>query len=354
MSIPTGEVESIEEEARRLRRRTEEYQREQQRGRRRPTAVPPPPTPAPAPTAAPTPDVLTPTVEEEARRFRRVTEEYRAAEGPSLLRRQAAAYATTPRPIPVVPPLTARPEGVVGSVFGLAAGLEEAVGQPNAAAFARRAGQVTTGAVALAQQQYRQVEAPRIAMEAARAQPQIGLGERLATGQPGTVAGEVPPLTQVVARYPRAFTFQSEWEKRLLAAGIGVGALGVGALTLAAAPLVLGVGAGGGLAAGGLVNTLLGGLLYFSAESAMEEMGWIPGQPITRLTHAGATPFRVGLEEAGVPKPVAAPVSELLLWLLAPVAGGKIAPRLLDSLRGISAEDAAKAVTAMRQVVVEG
>jgi len=86
VSIPTVEVESIEEEARRLRRRTEEYQREQQRGRRRLTAVPPPPTPAPAPTAAPTPDVLT-----------RATIEPPAAP-PPLLERQARTYTGQEQP----------------------------------------------------------------------------------------------------------------------------------------------------------------------------------------------------------------------------------------------------------------
>jgi hypothetical protein len=169
----------------------------------------------------------------------------------------------------------------------------------------------------------------------ARAQPQIGLGERLEKGIPGTVQGEVPPLTQVATQYPKAFKFGPDWETKLLAAGITVGAVGVGLETLAAAPAAL------------TLNPLLS-LLYFSAESQMEQMNWIPGQPINRLTAKGAAPFRVGLEKAGVPKPVAAPVGELTLWLLASVAGAKIGSKLLESVRGLSAEDLSAAAAKLR------
>lgn len=59
----------------------------------------------------------------------------------------------------------------------------------------------------------------------AAAQPQIGLGERQATGQPGTVAGEVPPLTQVATKYPGAFNApqRAGWTEKIpdVAAGVG-------------------------------------------------------------------------------------------------------------------------------------
>lgn len=92
----------------------------------------------------------------------------------------------------------------------------------------------------------------------------------------------------------------------------------------------------------------------FTAEGIAEEKGWIPGKPLTRGTRIAAALPAAGLKKAGVPDDVAQTLAELGVWLAAAPIASKLSGALLNRVRAISAEDAAKAIAAMRQAVLEG
>jgi hypothetical protein len=182
----------------------------------------------------------------------------------------------------------------------------------------------------VAGQEYQQM-APTRAMERARAEPQIGLGERLEKGIPGTVAGEVPPLTQVAEKYPAAFAPSlPDWA---IEAGLAI------------APVAL---------LGPLIGpTAAAWMLGFAIESIGEAHGIPPGKPLTRATTYLSGPGSRALQSRGVPKPVADLFSELGLWAVASVVGPKVIPtRFLKRLGNLSAEDVTATAGALRKGIL--
>jgi hypothetical protein len=202
--------------------------------------------------------------------------------------------------------------------------------QARAAAGVEAAAGVLGVSEKLAGQEYEQM-APERAVEKARVEPQIGLGERLEKGIPGTVAGEVPPLTRVAARYPEAFAPSlPQWA---IEAGLAIAPVAV------LGPLIGPTGAAW--------------MLGFAAESMAEEKGIIPGKPVTRATSYLREPGSRALQGVGVPKPVADTVSELALWAAASVVAPKVIPtRFLKALGKVSAEDAAATARAIRKGIL--
>jgi len=293
VSIPTGEVESIEEEARRLRRRTEEYQREQQRGRRRLAAVPPPPTPAPAPTAAPTPDVLT-----------RATIEPPAAP-PPLLERQARAYTGQEQPETTL----ARSLALYRRVM------------PNVERMQAQAGQVRT-ALDVQNAQRKAVEAASMG----------GKGK-----MPGVPLAQLPRAPAEEAAVARGELGGTPTGPSIVKLGLSV--VGTELLTTAVAALVL----------------KFPTLAAFMGEGYLEQKGIIPGKPVTRVTELAAGSMSSNLQEWDVPKNVADFVAQSVVWMSvgkAPEAG--MQRDLLAAFQGLSKEDVGKAIGALRKPVLEG